>query len=66
MRTLYNRPQRPNNVWFQELFREHKDMEQKVQSDYDARRMQEEIEDRMFHHLRQAEQDKEQDLHKVI
>ena len=51
-------------IW-QELFREHEETEQKVRSDYDARRKQEEIEDRMFHHLRQAEQEKEQETHKV-
>jgi hypothetical protein len=40
-------------------------MGQKVQSDYEARQKREELEDRISHHLQQAQQDKGQDVHKV-
>ncbi len=49
----------------QELFRSHTDADQKLKQDYDARRRQTEMEDRVTQGLVQAEREREQDLRRV-
>ena len=51
---------------FQELFREHQESDQKMKSDYDVRRKQEEIEDRTVYNMKRSEKASEQETHKVL